>query len=126
MPNELSAAFWNALEKDGKLTVPECVSCGGRFFVPEPLCPYCGSGDWRWVNSQGIGSVYSFTVVHQTVSPDQPTPFVLAIVELDDGWSMLTHVVDCEVDSVHVGTKVRVSPRRYDNGATLPTFVLAE
>lgn len=124
-PTPLSAPFWETLRDHGRLTVPECAGCGRRFFVPEPTCPHCGAGRWSWTNSDGIGSVYSCVTVHQTVSRDQPTPFVLAIVELDEEWSILTHVIDCAPDDVVIGARVRFAPRQIDDDLTLPTFALA-
>lgn len=124
-PTKLSAPFWEMLRDTGRLTVPECGECHCRFFVPEPACPRCGARNWTWVPSAGTGSVYSCVVVHQTVSRDQPTPFVLAVVNLDDQWSILTHIIDCAPEDVAIGTRVRFAPKRSDDDITLPTFTLA-
>ncbi len=120
-PTALTRPFWEAL-REGRLTVPRCGSCSRRFFVPEPVCPHCGSADWTWADSAGTGSVYSVTVVHQTPSPDQPTPFALAIVELDEGWTLLTHIVNTAPESVAIGAHVVFAPTKIDGDLTLPTF----
>lgn len=122
-PNEFTAPFWDAL-RDGRLTVPECGACGRRFFVPEPLCPHCGVAGWTWASSPGAGSIYSMSVVHQAVDPAQPTPFVLAAVDLDDGWTLMTHIVGSDPGEVRIGARVVVRPTRLSEEITVPTFAL--
>lgn len=122
-PTDFTRPFWQAVA-EGRLVVPTCDECGTRFFVPEPLCPACGAGQWSWEQSSGTGAVYSRTIVHQTISPDQPVPFVLAVVDLDDGASLLTHVVEVPVDDVQIGSRVRFAPTKVDDELTLPTFTL--
>jgi hypothetical protein len=122
-PDELSAPFWDAL-CDGRLDVPECGACGRRFFVPEPLCPHCGAAGWAWARSPGTGTIYSMSVVYQAVDPAQATPFVLAAVDLDDGWTIMTHIVDAAPDDVRIGARVVLRPTRLTDEITVPTFAL--
>ena len=123
-PDEFTAPFWDAL-RDGHLIVPECAACNLRFFVPEPLCPHCGAAGWTWVASAGTGTIYSMSVVHQAVDPAQPVPFVLAAVDLDDGWTLMTHIVGTDPEAVRIGARVAVRPTRLSDEITVPTFVLA-
>lgn len=120
-PTEFTRPFWDAVHA-GELAVPECRPCGRRFFVPEPLCPHCGARDWSWVSSPGAGSVYSLSVVHQAVDPARPTPYVLAAVDLDDGWTILTQVIGPEVA---IGDRVVFAPTRVTEEISLPTFTAA-
>jgi uncharacterized protein len=106
---EFSTPFWEGLA-DGRLLVPECAACGRRFFTPEPLCPHCGSGGWGWAQCPGTGSVYSVSVVYQPANDDHEVPFALAIADLDDGWTMLTHVVGCAPEAVRIGMRIRFDP----------------
>jgi uncharacterized OB-fold protein len=118
--SEFTKPFWDAV-REGRLLVPECRSCGRRFFTPEPLCVHCGSADWEWAESPGSGSVYSVSVVYQPVNDDHAVPFALAIVDLDDEWTMLTHVVGIDPTSVHIGLRVQFDPGARPPG-TLPVF----
>src|SRR5690348_14708302 len=97
-PNAMTAPFWDAALR-GELLVAECASCGRRYAPPEARCPYCRE-DWRWVRSPGTGSVYTYSVVYRAPSPEFAAPYVLAVVELDDGWMMTTNIVDCDPDAV--------------------------
>ena len=120
-PTPLTQPFWDAV-RDGRLVVPECDSCKARFFVPEPVCPACGSGCWHWAESPGTGTVYTLSVVHHAPGPEFDVPYVLAVVDLDDGWALLTHVLGCDPADAHIGMRVRLAPTRLTDDITLPTF----
>src|SRR5207247_1198980 len=84
--------------------------CGTKRFYPRALCPRCLSSATEWVRASGWGTVYSFTVTHQNQAPGfrEELPYVLAIVELDEGVRMMTNVVGCAPDAVRIGMPVQV------------------
>jgi uncharacterized protein len=125
VPTSLTRPFWAAARR-GHLVLPHCPVCDLRFFVPEPVCPGCLSPDWRYEPSAGEGAVYAVTVVHRVPGPGFDVPFALAIVDLDDGATLLTHVVGCDPAAVTVGLRVRVDLRPLDDEITLPYFVPAD
>ncbi|MFC5747918.1 Zn-ribbon domain-containing OB-fold protein [Actinomadura rugatobispora] len=125
VPTELTRPFWEGTRR-GELLIPRCADCGTRFFVPEPVCPGCLSADWSYEPSSGRGAVYSVTVVHRAPGPGFEVPFALAVIDLDDGGTLLSHVVDVEPHSVAIGARVRVSFRELDGTITLPCFVPEE
>ncbi|MEU7550896.1 OB-fold domain-containing protein [Streptomyces sp. NPDC044571] len=122
VPSELTRPFWQAA-RDGRLVVPACRACGLRFFTPEPVCPGCWSADWTWQPCSGRGRVYSVTVVHRAPGPDFDVPFALAVVDLDEGAAMLTHVLGVPPDEVVIGMRVAVDFRIVAEGMRLPYFV---
>jgi len=121
VPTALTEPFWAAARR-GELVVPQCSACGLRFFVPEPACPRCLCGTWQYARTSGRGTVYSVTVVHRAPGPGFDTPFALAIIDLEDGPALLTHVVDCDPERVGIGMPVRVAFRPLSDGITLPCF----
>ena len=74
---------------------PERVSPQAEL-VPEPV--------------SGKGSVFTFTVNHHRYHPDVPVPYVIALVELDEqpGLRLPVNIVNCAVEEVHIGMRVRV------------------
>lgn len=124
-PTELSRVFWEGTRR-GELLVPRCAACGLRFFVPEPACPGCMSDGWYYERSSGRGVVYSVTVVHRAPGPGFEVPFALAVIDLDDGGTLLSHVVDTDPDQVAIGAPVRAAFRELTEGITLPCFELEE
>jgi uncharacterized OB-fold protein len=105
LDKELAAPFWEGCA-ESRLMVPECTACDRRWFVPEIWCPYCRSRDWQWKQSPGLGTVYSFSTVHRGMTPDLAVPYVLIIVDLDDGWTMMSRLINTN-DPVPIGMRVR-------------------
>lgn len=106
-PTVLSQPFWDGL-RQGQLLVQRCTACGQYVFRPETACTRCMSPGLEWTHSTGSGSVYSWSVVHRPPQPDMVVPFVLAVVELDEHWHMMTNLVGCDPDDVRVGLPVAV------------------
>jgi uncharacterized OB-fold protein len=108
--------FW-AAARDGRLLVRHCDSCGQPHWYPRTLCPFC-MGETRWKTASGRGTVYSYSVTRRA----GPTPFCMAYVTLDEGITMMTRIVDCDLDTVRIGQRVALTFTPTDNGAPVPTF----
>ncbi|MGZ3144947.1 bifunctional MaoC family dehydratase N-terminal/OB-fold nucleic acid binding domain-containing protein [Lentzea chajnantorensis] len=80
--------FWNGT-KQGELRIQRCGGCGLLRHPPGPMCPECGATTPRYLVSDGRGVVYSYVVHHHPQVPGKRTPFVIALVELDEGVRML-------------------------------------
>ena len=119
IPSPDTLPFWEAT-KTGRFLVRRCGSCEEVHWYPRPRCPYCG-GDTDWVDGTGRGQVYSFTIV-----PHAETPFVLAYVTLEEGPSMLTHLVGRPADQWAIGDRVQVCFERTDGEYALPVFKAIE
>jgi uncharacterized protein len=120
-PSELTARFWEAA-REHVLVRPVCSVCGKSFFTPQIACPACLSMEWTYERSSGRGTVYSATVVHRAPFPGLTTPYEVAIVDLDEGWSMLSNVIDSPEAPTPIGTEVEVVWIDVDAGLTLPAF----
>jgi uncharacterized OB-fold protein len=66
--------------------------------------------------------VYSWTVAWRPQSRAFRTPYVAAIVDLDEGYQMLTNVIGCQPDDVHAGMRVAVEFHPIGGGISLPYF----
>jgi uncharacterized OB-fold protein len=72
-------------------------------------CPSCLSEDYRWAGASGRGRLYSYSIVHRPVDPARfDAPYVLAVVELDEGPRLLTNIVDCPFDQLRVDLPVEL------------------
>ncbi len=115
--------FWEAT-REGRLIIQRCTTCGRHVFYPRRLCPFCFADTLDWVEASGRGEVYSFTVV-QSNAPSaflSDMPFVIAIVELEEGVRMMSNLVDCDPESVRCGMTVAVTFRPLTDTITLPLF----
>ena len=66
--------------------------------------------------------MYSHTTVHRPPDPSFEVPYVIADVSLDEGWRMLTWIVNCNPESVTIDMAVQVCFVRGPDGALLPAF----
>jgi uncharacterized OB-fold protein len=99
-----------------------CDDCGAAVFPPEAACTACLSHRLTWTRSSGRGRVHTYTVVHRGQQPSFATPYVPGVVELEEGWYMLTNIVGCRADEVRVGQAVEVTFERVTDDITLPKF----
>jgi len=119
--------YWEATA-GGKLLIKQCNACGNAFFYPRNHCPSCWSTDTSWKESSGLGSVYTFTVVYQNDLPPfrDRVPYVVAIVELDEGVRMTTNIEGVTPEDVRCGMKVQVAfrdeQRTADETVAIPIF----
>ena len=122
-PTALSRPHWDGC-REGVLRVQRCAACGSYEFIPQAVCTKCQAGKLEWVESSGRGSVYSHTTVYRPPRPEFDAPYVVAIVELEEGWHMLTNLVDCRPEEVAIGLSVEVDFRAVSDEITLPCFRL--
>ena len=111
--------FWNAAREE-QLCTRRCKSCNKLHWYPRPLCPFC-FGDTEWEKLSGLGTVYSVSVTRKA----GPIPYAIAYVALDEGITMLSNIVDCDLDSLHIGQRVKVCFKPAENEAKVPMFTPA-
>jgi uncharacterized OB-fold protein len=51
-----------------------------------------------------------------------PVPFAIAYVTLDEGVTLLTHIIDCDLDEIGIGDRVEVVFRPSESGQLIPVF----
>ncbi len=103
----LTKPFWDAAKKH-HLVLQRCKACSNLFFYPREVCPRCLSPELEWVPVSGKGRVYSYTIVHQPQHPafEPDSPYIFAMIQLDEGPRMVSNMVDCPLDQVKVDMPV--------------------
>jgi uncharacterized protein len=124
VPTTVSEPHWSACRR-GELTAQRCTSCARYNFPPVARCSYCSSVDLTWVPSSGRGLVDSYTTIYRAQTPAFDVPYTVAIIRLEEGWSMLSNIVDCDPAEVRSGAAVEVTFRAMSDEITLPMFRLA-
>jgi uncharacterized protein len=119
--SEITKPFWEAAAR-GKLVRPVCEDCGTNFFVPQLACPRCHGESWNYHDSTGRGTISTFTIVYRAPTADHEPPYVVAVVDLDEGWYMMSNVIRCTPESVRIGQRVEVDFHRRLDGVVLPMF----
>jgi uncharacterized OB-fold protein len=117
--DHVSTPFWEAASR-GELLIQRCPS-GHRQFYPRAVCKVCGS-DPEWERASGRGTVHTFTIIRQNHARPfrDELPYVVAMVELDEGVRMMGNITDCPVDDVHIGMPVEVHMVEAEPGVGVP------
>lgn len=104
----------------GKLVIKRCLACGERHHYPRAMCPHCGSDRTEWQDASGRGTIYAYSVLRRATPP-----YTIAYVTLDEGPTMMTNLVDCDVDALRIGQAVRVVFKPTAGGPPVPVFTPA-
>ena len=119
-PEPDTEPFWDAT-KDHELKYQVCDDCGGLVWHPRRHCTHCTSLNLSWKTSKGEGTVYTFSIVRQNYHPAfrEMIPYVIAWIDLDEGFRMLSTIVG---DEITIGQRVRVTWDDQENDISLPLF----
>jgi len=105
--------YWRETKYRYRLLGEMCAECGKVFFPRGAVCPGCGSADLEEVKLRETGRVVTWTVVRNPPAGyEKYSPFVVGLVELDDGVRVLSQIVDVELDEVETGMRVEAAFRR--------------
>ena len=105
--DELNRPFWDAC-REGKLVMQRCNTCGHVRYPISAVCPQCMGTDFGWQECSGSGEVYSFVVFRHAYHEawSERTPYVVALVKLEEGPTMLSNVVGIAPEQVRVGLEL--------------------
>lgn len=121
LPTPDSKDFWRGCN-DGELRMQQCDSCGTVVWFPRGLCAVCNSASLTWFGLSGHGTLYSFSVVTRPANPAFQPQYILALVDLEEGPRMMTHLIDVNPEAVEVGMAVHVQFERQTPEICLPVF----
>jgi uncharacterized OB-fold protein len=121
-PSIHSEPYWRAAA-GGELSIQHCGSCGNFAFYPRVCCPTCGATALTWQPVSGLGTVWSYSVVHRPVSKGFApiTPYAVALIDLDEGVRMMSNLIT-EGAAPHIGQRVCAVFERLDDDQQLPLF----
>ncbi len=125
LPPETPASkpYWAACRKH-QLLIQRCSACGHYQFYPRTFCTECMQREPEWVQASGRGTVETWTIVRRPVSEAYAadTPYVIALIRLDEGPVMMSQVSDCDPEGVHSGMRVEVIFKDWGDEVSLPVF----
>lgn len=126
-PTPETKPFWEGCSAH-KLLLQRCPQCATLQFYPRMLCSHCLAQEPEWIQASGRGTIRSFTVVRRPVSQAYAaeTPYVVALVALEEGPTMMSNIVGCDPQELSVGSPVTVVFERWSEQITVPKFRLAD
>lgn len=122
-PDHESAEFWRRVGAH-RLALQRCTACRAFRFYPRAVCPECLGDGFEWVAVTGRGTLYSFTVCHRPASEAfaDRTPYIVALVDLDEGVRVLANLLDCTPGRARVGMPLALVYDDVGDGVTLYQF----
>ncbi len=117
--------YWERA-KARELWLRRCIGCARAYFYPRDFCPGCGGRNVEWTQASGRGTLHTFAIVHRPPLPAfrDKTPYIVAMVDLEEGPRMATNLVGVEPDpaNIRVGMAVQVDYEDLTEEITLPVF----
>lgn len=119
-PTADTLPFWDGC-RDRVLRYQACEDCGAVQRIPRGVCAACHGLRLAWRDSAGRGAVLSHTTVRRapTAAFKAGTPYVIALVDLDEGFRLMVNVRGGSDTPLTIGQRVRIGfePR---GDATVP------
>lgn len=102
VPVPATVSFWEGTQA-GELRVQRCDGCGTHIFYPRTHCPSCGGGKLSWARASGRATLHSYVISHMAMPGWQgETPYVIAVVQLEEGPRMMSSLVGVPADPQHL------------------------
>jgi len=119
-PDGVERPFYEAAAR-GELLYQQCPECGHRQFYPRPVCTECAATP-EWATASGRGRVHTFTVIRQYHAAHfrDELPYVLAMVELEEGVRMFGTLTGCEPEAVAIDMPVEAYAVEIEDGIAVP------
>jgi len=104
--------YWRNEVPRYRLQGEECTQCGAKYFPARPVCT-CGSTEFKPYKLAERGVVVTWTVISNApIGFQKYVPYVVALIELEDGCKLLSQVVDIDPAEVVDGLKVEAVFRK--------------
>jgi len=120
----LTTPFWEGCHRH-ELLIQHCLACGSRRFPPGPVCLECRSDQAEWRPARGLATVFSWIVVRHPIPAEvyaSEVPYVVALVDLEEGVRMVTNIIGCAPEAVTAGMRLEVVYKDVNETVTLPQF----
>jgi uncharacterized protein len=115
--------FWTAVGQD-RLVARRCEQCGYLQHPPTPMCPQCGSLEWRTQPLSGRGALYSWIVSRRPTEQDgEGDARIVGLIDLDEGIRLVSNI-EADGSVLRPGLRVEVSFAEV-GGVRLPQFHIA-
>jgi uncharacterized OB-fold protein len=122
-PTPETEAYWQGCRKH-ELLLQRCVECSEFQFYPRIVCTHCASEELEWVKASGQGTVLTYTIVRRPVSAAyaEDVPYVVALIKLHEGPTMMSNVIQCDPETLEIGSAVQVVFEDWSEEISIPQF----
>ena len=122
-----SSKYWESA-KNNKLMLQRTKNSKEYFLYSKQLINNIDESDSEWVEVNGEGKIYSFTIVYAPAGPafKDETPYIVASIELTEGARIISNIIDADPNNISIGKKVKVVYEKQSEDLTIPKFVIDE
>lgn len=115
--------FWDGTRRR-ELLLPWCLDCGAPHWFPRDACPACLNDRLAWRPATGRGVIYASSTMPKAAMPmlSDRVPYVVALVDLEEGVRMLSNVVGIDPAEATVGLAVTATWEPLSDGRHLVVF----
>ena len=123
IPDPVTKPFWDSL-KAHAIQLQRCGGCNRFIYYPRAVCPGCLSDDLAWTSVSGYGVVHAFTIPNRHPNRAFQPPYVVALIELDEGVRVMSNLIDVDPtpEAVKIGMPVEIVYDDVADEITLPRF----
>jgi len=115
MPKDVPR-YWREIPQRYNLIANQCECCNTVYFPPRVSCPYCrrkSMGKMVEKKLSGEGEIVTYSILH--VGPEDfenQVPYPIAIIKLDEGPRVTAQIIDCDINDVKIGMRVKSTFRK--------------
>ena len=124
-PQGESDFYWQKARQH-ELWLRKCDDCGETYFYPRDISPCCFSKNTSWTQASGKATLFTYGIVHRAPHPGfaSDAPYVVAVVELEEGPTMPTNIVMDEPtpEKLRIGMPLEVVFDDITDEIALPKF----
>ena len=123
MEYKLTFKDYNEALKENKLLGLKCQDCGAITVPPKMVCQQCTESNLEVIELKGTGNIQTFTTVNvASEGREGEVPYIIVLVELDEGPRIVSNVVGINADELEIGMLVEVTFEDVAEDLTLPKF----
>jgi uncharacterized OB-fold protein len=108
--------FWREIPQRYNLIGNQCGACNKIYFPPRESCPYCrrkSMGNMKELKLKGEGEILTYSIIYNAPEHfEGQTPYPIAIIKLDEGPKVTAQIVDCDLDEIKIGMRVKSTFRK--------------
>jgi len=109
-PSAVSQPYWDGA-KQHRLVIQRSQKTGAYVFYPRAVSPFGADDTLEWVEVSGRGHVHACAIARTPTAAHLGVdgPYVIAIVQLEEGPHMTANIIDCDPETIHPGTPVEAA-----------------
>ena len=120
----LSSRFWQGT-RERKLMIQRCTATQRPQWYPRSHSLHAPGAPVEWMQVSGRGTLFTYSVIHRG-NGTTPTPYICAVVELEEGVLFTTTLRGVGDEDMRIGMPLQVDYAEAGPDLVLPFFKPAE